>query len=501
MSVGPVSEDFMNKKKITARDIVNDIRNGMDDNALIQKYEISKKQLHGLFDKLIKAALLTPKELDERPAFPVTKRQTIKSEEIPPEIDKQDEGKIANKKTITVGWLLGWLFGVLFFLVGLMAIWEAPLSGLLLLAMAVLLIPPATNKIGGKFSIKLAKSVKALLLIVCFIFVGILFPSQDKVEKPSHSSESQKGKGATLGKTEDIAEGNYEIRKVRWGMTIDEVKATEKDAPFVEEQDFLGYKEKILDEEFDLGYIFKDKKLEKVGRRINQPAKTKENIEDIFVLFERLDTTLKEKYGDPKFDFKCVHQGNILDLDPYKTDTFREIAKKKLYVLTEWQTITKFIRLAIEGKGDSSQLFIGYFAKKGPILGDIVTFDDSEWTVIEVKDEGYYLHSSYQFQEPAKTEGKFVMVIFQVENKTKKEERIAVTPKIIDSQGREFSQYDEQSFYIPKSGKTIASESLPPNIPKKFYGIYEIPKDATDLKFETRSLSMYGEKKIVYLGF
>ncbi len=83
-------------------------------------------------------------------------------------------------------------------------------------------------------------------------------------------------------------------------------------------------------------------------------------------------------------------------------------------------------------------------------IGEEVTFGDSKWTVLGAEDKGKVLPSRNQFQKDAKTDGKFILVRFKVTNTTNKPERLSITPKLIDSQGREFQQYDHQSFYLPE---------------------------------------------------
>jgi uncharacterized protein (DUF433 family) len=56
------------KPKIRARDAVNDIRSGMSDSEMMEKYELSAKGLHKLFMKLIEVKAISQSELDWRSA-------------------------------------------------------------------------------------------------------------------------------------------------------------------------------------------------------------------------------------------------------------------------------------------------------------------------------------------------------------------------------------------------------------------------------------------------
>jgi hypothetical protein len=54
------------RKKIRAKEIIKDIRIGMDDKALMAKYELSPKGLKTIFKRLVDAGVITESELYER---------------------------------------------------------------------------------------------------------------------------------------------------------------------------------------------------------------------------------------------------------------------------------------------------------------------------------------------------------------------------------------------------------------------------------------------------
>ncbi len=56
----------MAKVKIDARDVLKDIRDGLDDSALMAKYRLSGTGLQSLFSKLIEAGMLKRADLDKR---------------------------------------------------------------------------------------------------------------------------------------------------------------------------------------------------------------------------------------------------------------------------------------------------------------------------------------------------------------------------------------------------------------------------------------------------
>ncbi|MFH1115588.1 MAG: hypothetical protein V1792_16895 [Pseudomonadota bacterium] len=56
----------MAKKSINGREIMADIRSGMDDDGLMAKYGLSSKGIIQLMGRLVSTGLLTPEELAER---------------------------------------------------------------------------------------------------------------------------------------------------------------------------------------------------------------------------------------------------------------------------------------------------------------------------------------------------------------------------------------------------------------------------------------------------
>jgi len=56
----------MLKRKIRAKKILQDVRAGLDDNQLIEKYEITARTLQYVFRKLVQAGLMTDLEYYER---------------------------------------------------------------------------------------------------------------------------------------------------------------------------------------------------------------------------------------------------------------------------------------------------------------------------------------------------------------------------------------------------------------------------------------------------
>ncbi len=56
----------MAKRKITANEVLDDLRRGLDDFALMRKYQLSAQGLQSLFNKMINSGAITPTELEDR---------------------------------------------------------------------------------------------------------------------------------------------------------------------------------------------------------------------------------------------------------------------------------------------------------------------------------------------------------------------------------------------------------------------------------------------------
>ena len=68
----------MTKVRIDARDVLNDIRSGLDDTALMKKYRLSGAGLQSLFSKLTEAGLIKVADLEKRmPNFEKTVELTM----------------------------------------------------------------------------------------------------------------------------------------------------------------------------------------------------------------------------------------------------------------------------------------------------------------------------------------------------------------------------------------------------------------------------------------
>lgn len=170
-------------------------------------------------------------------------------------------------------------------------------------------------------------------------------------------------------------------------------------------------------------------------------------------------------------------------------------------LLSASQTVLDIEEHAKRPVRDLESSFTPKQSDKPAVIGDLIKFDDSEWTVVTARQLGSTLQGG-QFTEAKQSEGKFVYVRFKVKNITNEQESILFTPAITDSKGRRYEEFDEQAFYLPDDEKSMTMEQLPSGLPKTFSAIFELPPDAKGISFMARNFATLGkEEKRVSLGF
>lgn len=131
-------------------------------------------------------------------------------------------------------------------------------------------------------------------------------------------------------------------------------------------------------------------------------------------------------------------------------------------------------------------------------VGELVLVGDrSEWTVTGVEDRGQTLESGNQFIDNLTTSGRFILVSATTKNVADDADYIG-SPKVVDSQGREFDSKTEAMFIIDDVQKCIL-EKLNPGLEKACAWVFEIPADASGLKLRL-SAGLFGDPVDVDLG-
>lgn len=121
----------------------------------------------------------------------------------------------------------------------------------------------------------------------------------------------------------------------------------------------------------------------------------------------------------------------------------------------------------------------------------------AEWTVTGAEDRGQTLESGNTYIDSLTTSGRFIFVAATTKNVGDDADYIN-TPKIVDSQGREFDSKTEAMFVVEDTSKCIL-EKLNPGLDKACAWVYEVPADASGLKLRL-SAGMFSDPVDVDLG-
>ncbi len=96
-------------------------------------------------------------------------------------------------------------------------------------------------------------------------------------------------------------ESDFHFRKTRFGMTMAEVKKSEKEKPVEQDEDVLAYEDTVMGIEAIVFYNFVNKQLFSGSYLIQEQYRNKNNhIDD----YQKLKSALIEKYGKPVYDQK-----------------------------------------------------------------------------------------------------------------------------------------------------------------------------------------------------
>lgn len=88
----------------------------------------------------------------------------------------------------------------------------------------------------------------------------------------------------------------YTFRNTLWGMSVEQVKSSEKIKPEIEEKNRLGYKTNLLGKDMILLYIFVENKLVRAKYILKERHMNKNDYINDFMVFKEV---LTKKYGLP----------------------------------------------------------------------------------------------------------------------------------------------------------------------------------------------------------
>jgi len=154
-------------------------------------------------------------------------------------------------------------------------------------------------------------------------------------------------------------EAKYDFRETTWGMSKEQVKATEDGKPGIEDDTSLAYKATINGKEFACAYSFLEDKLY-AGGYIFIGEHTNENlyIED----YEDIKETLTKKYGKPKTEMPGLWNNDLYKDD--KSNWGKAISMGHLGYGASWETSTTRIYFSLWGDNYNIKLALYYTSKE-----------------------------------------------------------------------------------------------------------------------------------------
>ena len=107
-------------------------------------------------------------------------------------------------KKISVGLVLSWIFGSLFALTGIISVFSEPIPGIIMLAMATVLLPPINKLVDEKWKFHLSKGIKAIIIIIGLIIFSSTIDTSTKQQ--DRQSQTQQEQEQVISKTEQPKE-------------------------------------------------------------------------------------------------------------------------------------------------------------------------------------------------------------------------------------------------------------------------------------------------------
>jgi hypothetical protein len=150
----------------------------------------------------------------------------------------------------------------------------------------------------------------------------------------------------------------YDFRKTNWGMSKEEVRATEdeslemKDLELDSNTEHIVYKVRIGDKQYHCGYVFLEDKLYLADY---SPEKRYSDLNNYIREYEEIKEILIKKYGKP--DMKKLKALEDREEICWKTDLLKDdeskwgiaVSKGDLSYMLIWETSTTNIELSLEG--------------------------------------------------------------------------------------------------------------------------------------------------------
>ena len=153
-------------------------------------------------------------------------------------------------------------------------------------------------------------------------------------------------------------EAKYDFRKTNWGMSKEQVKATEKGKIVLETEDEVIFMVPDFDANYQCSYSFLENTLyQSLYSFVGEHTNKNDYIND----YEKLKLNLINKYGKPKND-KIEWKNSLFYSDKQEWGTAISIGH--LIYWASWETSTTEITLALMGDNYKINLAIAYYSKE-----------------------------------------------------------------------------------------------------------------------------------------
>ncbi|MGE5549452.1 MAG: hypothetical protein ACM3ZC_02850 [Bacteroidota bacterium] len=156
-----------------------------------------------------------------------------------------------------------------------------------------------------------------------------------------------------------LAEEGYDLRKIRWGMSMAEVQAAEGREPVFRNDEAMAYAGiSMAAHSFDLAYYFNDDRL---YQAIYIWSDKSFGAKECFTVFDNLKELLNAKYG-PSLRDDRIWRNNLYRDDPDSWELAVTTGSLSCYAF--WETERTAITLILTGKNYEVSLMVGYEAKE-----------------------------------------------------------------------------------------------------------------------------------------
>lgn len=187
--------------------------------------------------------------------------------------------------------------------------------------------------------------MKYLITTICALAMAAALASckNEDVTKPATSVTP--APSATPGPQSKTGE-EFDFRGANWGMSIAEVKKTERRKPETEKEDSLTYNGRYKDVLTQINYKFEDGKLYRGGvlyiTKQKSPAA-------YMSYYEVLKKDITDSYGDPVVDGeKKTNPDAVIDPD----NKAASVCKGDMMVASQWNLPRSMVILMMNGNGE-----------------------------------------------------------------------------------------------------------------------------------------------------